>query len=107
MLGSVAAEFASGREDEMLLALEAKKFGRWRNVESVPVGIVGRAQFRTVRLRAADAGHYEVFLMSESVLSEVWFHFAVHCTVNGTVLPLREHKSTCVDGSSLVSSGKF
>ena len=33
--------------------------------------------------------------MNESELGEVGFHFAVLGPVNGTALPLREHKSTC------------
>ena len=61
----------------MFLAFEAKNLGWWRNVESLPVGIVGRAKFCAVRLRAADAGHDQVFLMSKSVLGEVGFHVAV------------------------------
>jgi len=73
-MGPITAKFAPGRENEMLFAFEPKKFVRRWNVKSVPVGIVGRAQFCTVRLRAADTRHDQVVLMNESVLGEVGFH---------------------------------
>lgn len=71
----------------MILAFEPQKFGRRWNIESVPVGIVGRAQFRAVRLRATDARHDQVFLMGESVLCEVGLHFPILGTVHGIALP--------------------
>jgi hypothetical protein len=73
----------------MLLTFEAENFGRWRNVESVPVSVVGRAQLRTVRLRAAEARHDQVCLMNESVLGEVGFHFGVAFAERlGDMLPI-------------------
>lgn len=66
----IAAEFASGGENEMLFAFEPENLGRWRNVKSVPIGIIGRANLRAVRLRAANTRHDQVLLMNEPVLGD-------------------------------------
>jgi hypothetical protein len=76
---------ASSGKNEMLFAFESQKLGRRRNVEAVPVGIISRTHLCTMRLRTADAGHDQIFLMNESVLCEVRFQF-VTLYINGTAL---------------------
>src|SRR5215472_17945110 len=53
----IAAEFVTGSENKMLLALKPKNLVGWRNVESIPVRVIGRTQFCTVSLGASDVRH--------------------------------------------------
>jgi hypothetical protein len=72
----IATDFATGSEDEMLLTFKPENLIGWRNIESIPVSVIGLAKLCTVSLGAANVRHDQILLVAESYWAKSGFIFA-------------------------------
>ena len=83
---TIAADLATSGENGVLFADTLQVFVGRRDVQAVPVRVVGGPEFCAAGLRTTDVGHHQLVLIGKPISSKVRIHPIILASVRGLTM---------------------